>query len=93
MEKQQAQRVYVKVDLEMDENGRMIPTAVTWTDGRRYPIGKIIDCRPAAAKKAGGQGQRYTFRDHGKEKHLFFERSPNVTGDVIGRWFVEYEAV
>lgn len=91
MDNPMVQKVYVPVDLQMDEQGRMIPIAVIWTDGRRYPLGKIIDCRPAPAKKTGGQGQRYAFMDHGNVKYLFFERSPNVTGPVIGRWFVEYE--
>jgi hypothetical protein len=39
--------------------------------------------------KAGGQGDRYTVQVNGKQSYLFFERSTNITGNVIGRWFVE----
>lgn len=39
--------------------------------------------------KAGGQGDRYTVRIRGKQSYLFFERSTNLTGNNIGRWFVE----
>lgn len=39
--------------------------------------------------KAGGQGDRYTVRISGQQSYLFFERSASLTGDNIGRWFVE----
>ena len=39
--------------------------------------------------KAGGQGDRYTIRVSGKQTYLFFERNTNLTGNKIGRWFVE----
>lgn len=52
-------------------------------------IDRILDIRQAAAMKAGGQGDRYTVRIRGKQSYLFFERSTNLTGNNIGRWFVE----
>ena len=39
--------------------------------------------------KAGGQGDRYTILIGGQQSYLFFERSTNLTGNQIGRWFVE----
>ena len=48
-----------------------------------YPI-----CQ-AAAMRAGGQGDRYTMIIGDQESYLFFERSANITGNNIGRWFVE----
>ena len=47
------------------------------------------DVRQAAAMKAGGQGDRYTVRIGGQQSYLFFERSTNLAGANIGRWFVE----
>jgi len=42
--------------------------------------------------KAGGQGDRYTVWINGKQSYLFFERSTELTGNIIGRWFVERKA-
>ncbi|WP_243134814.1 hypothetical protein [Acetobacterium wieringae] len=50
---------------------------------------KILDVRPAAALKAGGQGDRYTVQINGHQSYLFFERSPNISGTNLGKWFVE----
>ena len=67
----------------------MLPRAIVWEDGHRYEIDRGIDVRPAYAAKAGGQGDRYTIKVGGQQKYLFFERSTNLSGDIIGRWFVE----
>jgi len=67
----------------------MLPRAIVWEDGHRYEIDRVIDVRPAYAAKAGGQGDRYTIKVGGQQKYLFFERSTNLSGDIIGRWFVE----
>lgn len=44
-----------------------------------------------AAAKAGGQGDRYTIAVCGQERYLFFERSSNISGNTIGKWYVEVE--
>lgn len=67
----------------------MLPRAIVWEDGHRYEIDRVIDVRPAYAAKAGGQGDRYTIKVGGQQKYLYFERSTNLSGDIIGRWFVE----
>lgn len=82
-------KVYVDVTVDFGHNGVMLPREITWEDGRRFEIDRVLDIRQAAALKAGGQGDRYTIRVRGKESYLFFERSANLTGNVIGRWFVE----
>ncbi len=82
-------KVYVPVEVAFREDGKMIPHVITWEDGTKYEIDRVIDVRQAAAQKAGGQGDRYTIRIGGKESYLFFERSANQSGDKIGRWFVE----
>lgn len=82
-------KVYVDVTVEFDEEGRMFPQTLIWEDGRKYSIDRVTDIRQAAAMKAGGQGDRYTIIIGGKQSYLFFERSTNLSGNIIGRWFVE----
>ncbi len=82
-------KVYVHVKVDFREDGIMLPRKITWEDGREYEIDRVSDIRQAAAMRAGGQGDRYTIYVQGKQSYLFFERSPNQTGNCIGRWFVE----
>ena len=82
-------KVYVEVNASFVEDGQMYPKSLVWEDGTRYIIDKVTDIRQAAAMKAGGQGDRYTIIINGKQSYLFFERSTNIFGNVIGRWFVE----
>ena len=84
-----APKVYVSVRAEFDEDGIMLPRELTWEDGEKFEIDRVLDIRQAPALKAGGQGDRYTIMVQGKQSYLFFERSTNLTGNVIGRWFVE----
>ena len=86
-------KVYVAVNAAFDEDGRMIPKSLVWEDGRRYPIDKVTNICQAAAMKAGGQGDRYTIYVNGIQSYLFFERSTQLTGNVIGRWFVERRGI
>ena len=89
MQETPSPKVYVKVEVGFDESGRMLPRSLVWEDGTLYTIDKVTDIRQAAAMKAGGQGDRYTISVQGKQSYLFFERSPNLSGRVLGRWFVE----
>jgi len=82
-------KVYVSVLVAFNSQGVIYPRALVWEDGKRYDIDKVLEVRQAAAMKAGGQGDRYKIRVNGKESYLFFERSTNLTGNNIGRWFVE----
>ena len=84
-----SEKVYVQVNADFNPDGVMIPTSLIWEDGSKFDIDKVLDIRQAAAMKAGGQGDRYTIRVNGRESYLFFERCPSLTGNVIGRWFVE----
>ena len=84
-----AYKVYVAVKADFDENGVMLPREITWEDGEKYAIDRVVDIRQAASMKAGGQGDRYTIMVRGVQSYLFFERSTNLTGNNIGRWFVE----
>ena len=82
-------KVYLRVNVEFTEEGMMLPRSFVWTDGRTYKIDRVLHCKAAPALKAGGQGDRYTIRIGTRISYLFFERSPNLSGKVIGRWFVE----
>lgn len=84
---------YVKVTLEVDESGLMLPRAIKWDDELTYEIDRVIDIKQAASMRCGGQGDRYTIKVNGRETYLFFERNASVTGNNIGRWFVEGKAV
>ena len=82
-------KVYVPVDVEFREDGTMLPRMITWEDGTKFEIDRVSDIRQAAAMRAGGQGDRYEISINGHQSYLFFERSTNLSGNVIGRWFVE----
>jgi hypothetical protein len=82
-------KVYVEVTTRTRTDGIMFPLSILWEDGKEYFIDRVTDIRQAAAMKAGGQGDRYTIMINGQMSYLFFERSTNLTGNTIGRWFVE----
>ena len=82
-------KVYVPVKAAFDQYGQMLPWELIWEDGHRYRIDKVTDIRQAAAMKAGGQGDRYTVWINGQQSYLFFERNANLSGNNLGRWFVE----
>ncbi len=82
-------KVYVAVRTDFAADGTMLPREITWENGEKFEIDRVLDIRQAAAMKAGGQGDRYTVKIRGQQSYLFFERSTNLTGNNIGRWFVE----
>ena len=82
-------KVYVDVIAAFANDGKILPLSLTWEDGREFKIDQVVDIRPAAAMKAGGQGDRYTVSVQGRDKYLFFERNASICGNNIGRWFVE----
>jgi len=82
-------KVYVQVIADFNTDGMMLPRVLIWENGEKYIIDRVTDIRQAAARKAGGQGDRYTIEVRGHKSYLFFERVPQLSGNVIGRWFVE----
>ena len=86
-------KVYVGVQCRFDAFGGMRPQEITWEDGTRYEVDRVTDIRPAPALRAGGQGDRYTIYIAGKQSYLYFERSYTLTGNYLGRWFVERKVV
>ena len=69
---------YINVDVVFDTSGRMRPQVIHWVDGRRYEISRVKAIVPAAARKSGGQGDRYTVMLAGQERYLFFERPTGI---------------
>ncbi len=84
-----AERIYVSVDVCFDVYGQMMPKNIHWENGKTFHIDKVLDIRMAHSAKAGSSGDRYTVMIKGKEKYLFFERTPQSSGALIGSWFVE----
>ena len=82
-------KVYVDVIAQFNSEGVLIPLSLTWEDGEKFDIDRVTDIRQAAAMKAGGQGDRYTIWGRGRQSYLFFERNHSLTGNNLGRWFVE----
>jgi len=80
MENSNALKAYVGVNARFEPDGRLFPLSITWEDGKRYKIDRILDVRRAASLKAGGTGMRYTVRIGRFATYLFIED---------GRWFVE----
>ena len=73
-------KVYVSVEIVVDEEGNTVPTAIIWEDGHKFSIDRITDVRPATSRKAGGIGTRYTCMIKGQIRYLYFENP---------KWFVE----
>ncbi|MBQ4551422.1 MAG: hypothetical protein IKM26_00165 [Clostridia bacterium] len=73
-------RTYVQVIATFNEDGSITPHALTFHD-QQFIIDRVLDRRPAAATKAGGQGMRYTVRIGGKQTYIFLDEQQ--------RWFVE----
>lgn len=82
-------KVYVQVNADFNPDGLMLPRELIWEDGEKYIIDRVINIEQAATMKAGGQGDRYTILVRGHKSYLFFERSSDLIGNNIGRWFVE----
>lgn len=82
-------KVYVSVLTAFRSDGVMLPRALVWEDGKKYDIDRVSEICQAAAMKAGGQGDRYTIWINGRQSYLFFERNASLSGNNIGRWFVE----
>ena len=75
-------KVYVAVKVEFNEIGIMLPREITWEDGEKFKIDRVLHARQRASTKVGGCGMMYTVMVEGKERYLYNEED--------GRWFVEH---
>ncbi len=87
------EKIYVKVTTDFDATGMMTPKAITWSDGRVFPIEKVTDYRPASLLDPERTGDCYTIMIKGESKHLFFQRNRLIGDHRIGRWWVEVMVV
>ena len=71
---------YVEVEATFLEDGRIVPRAVIWHDGRRFPVRAVLGVRRCASLKVGGEGVRYDVLVGHAHTFLFHEEP---------RWFVE----
>ena len=85
-------KVYVEVTASFRPDGVILPREIVWEDGCHYDIDRVSAICQATSMKVEGQGDRYTIIVNGKPKYLFFERNASITGNNIGRWFVEGRA-
>ena len=93
MKSEIADRVYVEVNARFNATGNLIPIDLRWVDGTVFEIDKVTEVRQAAALKAGGQGDRYEIWIRGKQSYLLFERSDALSGNNLGRFFVERKLI
>lgn len=74
-------KVYVDVLAEFTKDGLLIPKEITWEDGRKYEILRVIDIKRMASTKAGGVGERYLCIVNNQKISLYYEDN--------NMWFVE----
>ena len=66
-------KIYVKVRADHLLDGTVRPLMIRSEDGPVIRIDRVLDVRPAASLKAGGQGIRYLCESSGQQLALFFE--------------------
>ena len=71
-------KVPVEVESEVRLDEQIIPKAVIWSDGRRYPVAKVLYCGTSAVGEY--EGIRYTVIIGNAEKYLYRIRQ---------KWYVE----
>lgn len=73
-------KVYIDVTARFSPEGRITPLLITWEDGKKYIVDKILDIRRAASLKAGGTGLRFNVKIGRQETFIYLED---------GRWWAE----
>ena len=63
---QKCRKVYVPVNLDVDEDGNIRPRLIRWEDGRVYEIDRLKQKCRAASTKVGGCGIRWS--DFGRHR-------------------------
>ncbi len=73
-------RKNITVIAKMQENGKIIPLKILWSEDLTIEIDKILDIRKKSSTKGGGHGLRYTCRIKNQERFLWLDEYV---------WFVE----
>jgi len=74
-------KVYVLVNVDHKPDGTARPNSITFENGEKYEIDRIVKQCRAASTKVGGSGIRYTVVISGTETFIYDEEN--------GKWFVE----
>lgn len=77
---QRYHKAYVSVIVKHQPDGQKTPLQITFEDGRKFDIDRVVECRRAAATKVGGTGIRYKIIIGGRERYIY---------EDDGLWFVE----
>ena len=75
-------KVYVDVTAKFDKDGNIEPVQISWTDGTRFRVDKVLSVCRAVSTGGGGMGIRYTCRICGRNAFVFYSEREH-------RWFVE----
>ncbi len=76
------EKVCVEVAAKFLRGGGVRPTMLVWSDGRRYPVERVICIDRAPSLVSAVLPMRFTCIICGREKYLWFEPEKM-------RWFVE----
>ena len=71
-------KVPVEVEIEDRSDGEIIPRAIIWNDGRRFPISRVLYHGASSANEY--EGIRYTVLIGSAEKYLY---------QLDARWYVD----
>ena len=82
-------KVYVDVEAHFDKDGTLLPWEITWEDGRKYAIDRVTNIQRGMPKQTDYMSDCYTIVIQGRESRLYFERNRRMSGNSVGRWFVE----
>lgn len=67
------ERRRVEVIHSTSTEGVVTPLCIVWDDGRRFPVERVLERRPARSLKHGGQGVRFTVRVGQVVTHLWWD--------------------
>ena len=73
-------KTYVNVYAVFDTLGQIIPRAIIWEDGRKFPVDRVLQVDSCASLRSGGAGTRYLVIIAGHKRYLYLEKT---------KWFVE----
>lgn len=76
-------KVYVKVNVDFDSDGNMVPKRIIWEDGTDYEIDRILAYSPREARRdIAAAGERWLVLLRGRQTYLYYDMLPPK------RWFV-----
>lgn len=73
-------KTYVNVYAVFDTLGQIMPRAIIWEDGRKFPVDRVLQVEKRASLRSGGAGLRYLVIIAGHRRYLYLEET---------KWFVE----